>query len=114
MDKYYIKYLKYKYKYHNLKKIDNQKGGDISKEIILFKANWCGHCQNFMPTWDKLSTNFKDKYNFTKYDGDINTNEVSEYKINGFPTIIVKKGNELYEYTGKNTYESVLNFIEKI
>ena len=62
---YKEKYLKYKLKYQELKalKQQNQKqlGGTSKKNIILFKANWCGHCQNFMPKWEQLQNKYNSK-----------------------------------------------------
>lgn len=25
-------------------------------KIILFHANWCGHCVDFIPTWEKMKS----------------------------------------------------------
>lgn len=134
---YYNLYLKYKSKYINLKShIENnsninqtggniihtglkmvnkfQTGGSAKKEVILFKAEWCGHCVGFKPDWQKLKTNHKSKYNFITYDSEKNKEELKSWQIQGFPTIIVKKGNEAMEYVGPNEYTSVLEFIENI
>ncbi len=67
---YTKKYLKYKEKYLKLKKMEeemNKKtmimtgGGnkDDKKTLALFKAEWCGHCQAFKPTWNKLKNEMK-------------------------------------------------------
>lgn len=122
---YFILYKKYKNKYINLQnslKNNSQVGGakeneEDKKDVFLFKADWCPHCQGFLPAWDKLKANYGKKYNFITYDGDKNKEEVESWKIQGFPTIIVKKNNkenEAMEYVGPNEYGSVLNFIENI
>ena len=82
---YRSKYLKYKSKYLKLKSQNlvlldkNQKDFPLNKmknltlknkltsvkqtggaktEVYLFKADWCGHCQAFKPTWNKLNENY--------------------------------------------------------
>lgn len=115
-DIFYQKYLKYKNKYNSLKSKNlNQTGGsNMKKEIFLFKADWCPHCQGFLPTWKELEKNNRDKYDFVIYDGETNKEKVKEWGVEGFPTIMVKKGDKAYEHLGPNTYETVLEFIENI
>ncbi len=116
-DKYFKKYLKYKNKYNALKKslsnVDQLGGGD-KKDVFLFKADWCPHCQGFIPTWEKLQNEHGEEYNFITYDGDQNKDEIAEWNVEGFPTIIVKKENEAMEYLGPNEYNAVLDFIQNI
>ena len=112
---YFSLYLKYKNKYISLRnKLETQTGGASKKDVYLFKANWCPHCVNFLPQWEKLAEEHSDSFNFITYDSDKNQDEISQWKVQGFPTIIVKKGEEAMEYVGPNQYDSVLNFIESI
>jgi len=120
---YVVLYKKYKNKYINLQnslKYNSQVGGgkkEDNTDVFLFKADWCGHCAAFLPTWDKLKDEYGKKYNFITYDGDKNKEDVKSWGVNGFPTIIVKKNNnknEAMEYVGPNEYYSVLKFIENI
>ena len=117
-DLYYQKYLKYKAKYFNLKASskNNQYGGKNSNnkqnEIFLFKANWCGHCNGFKPTWDKLSKEFDSKYKFRTIDADNNRDIIKSWNIQGFPTIIKKVGNNATEYVGSRDEQSVREFIK--
>ena len=115
---YYNLYIKYKKKYISLKNKQNkeniQLGGGNKKDVFLFKAEWCPHCQGFLPAWEKLKEDHGDKYNFVTYDGDKNEEEVKQWQIQGFPTIIVKKDEEAMEYVGPNEYNSVLSFIKNI
>ena len=62
---YYKKYLMYKTKYLNLKY--NQNGGGNKINVILFKADWCGHCIKFKPNWKKISETYSNKYNFMRH-----------------------------------------------
>ena len=116
MDNYHGKnikqlYLKYKKKYLE-SKLNNMNGGSsVNKELLLFKANWCGHCKNFMPIWDKVSKDSNINIKFTTYDSDQNKSEIANYNISGFPTIMYKVNNKLIEYNGSRDETSLREFI---
>jgi protein disulfide-isomerase len=118
------KYLKYKNKYLELKKKNNQHGGSDSyffneknineknPDMYLFKADWCGHCKNFKETWNVLSNKFKNKVNFIIYDSKINEKEVKEWRVNGYPSIIFRKGTQAIEYNNNRDIDTLINFID--
>jgi thiol-disulfide isomerase/thioredoxin len=112
-DKFYKKYLIYKIKYLNLKKKNTnfvgsrQSGGGNKIDVILFKATWCGHCTQFLPVWNTLQKNFNNKFNFITFDSDENKNEMKQWDINGFPTILFRKDNKGLQYDGPRDYESM-------
>ena len=111
------KYLKYKIKYTQAKlaqrNLHNQNGGGSSNktDIYLFKAEWCGHCTAFKSTWDKIKSEYKQKYNFITVDAS-EKEKIEQWKINGFPTLIKVKNSNAEEYVGPRTYESVTEFIK--
>lgn len=113
-DLYYQKYLKYKAKYFNLKSLSKtiQSGGGSNVEIYLFKADWCGHCRGFKPTWEKISKDLGSKYKFITVDADKDKDKIEKWKIQGFPTIIKKVGDNAQEYVGPRDEQSVKEFIE--
>ena len=115
---YFSLYLKYKTKYLSLKKkLENQEqngGAEEKKEVYLFKANWCPHCVHFLPSWEQLEKDHNKSYNFITYDSDKNEKEIKQWDIKGFPTIVVKQGDDALEYVGPNDYNSVLNFIKSV
>ena len=119
MDSYNDKYLKYKTKYLNLKKIASQNsnkyvlsGGASNKtEIYLFKAEWCGHCKAFKSTWEKIQQDLKSKYTFITVDSDENKDQIQQWNIKGFPTIIKKTNDKAQEYIGSRDEQSVKEFI---
>nr|QFG74681.1 MAG: thioredoxin [Megaviridae environmental sample] len=111
---YQEKYYKYKKKYILLKKeLSNQ---DISKDkmnILLFKAEWCGHCKNFLPTWNALTKEFESKYNFITYDYNNNEDEMRKYEINSFPTIVLEKNDIKEEYRGPRDLTTLHEFLSE-
>jgi len=111
-DLYYQKYLKYKAKYFNLKSFSKtQSGGGNTTEIYLFKADWCGHCRGFKPTWEKISKELSSKYKFITVDADKDSDKIKKWNIQGFPTIIKKVGDNAQEYVGPRDEQSVREFI---
>tara|TARA_B100001758_G_C17963873_1_gene379788 strand:- start:136 stop:501 length:366 start_codon:yes stop_codon:yes gene_type:complete len=118
---YREKYLKYKLKYMELKKqldqknnsIEVQKGGSSDKkQLYLFKAEWCPHCVAFKPVWAELEKKYEKTVDMNVYDSDKNGKTIKQWKINGFPTIIMKHGNKAIEYAGPRTLEDMIDFIE--
>jgi thiol-disulfide isomerase/thioredoxin len=112
MDLYQVKYLKYKNKYMQKKNIMSG-GSNISSqnELMLFKADWCGHCKNFLPTWEKISKNTDLNVSFKIFDSDKNQREINEYNVSGFPTIMFKVNDKLIEYNGDRDENSIKEFI---
>lgn len=113
---YYDKYLKYKKKYLELQqnKLIKQSGGgnDDKKTIILFKAEWCGHCKKFKDTWLNLKTKYNDKYDFITYDANINSKEISKFNITGYPTLLIQNNKNIVEYNGSRDEDSIVTFID--
>ncbi len=114
---YEEKYLKYKNKYLALKKAletKNMIGGGNKVEVILFKADWCGHCKRFKPVWEQLQKQFASKFTFTTYDADKNQDKLEEYKVDGFPTILFKDGGHVKPYEGSRDFEELSGLLDNL
>lgn len=127
MSSFYEKYLKYKIKYLELKSIKEemspdsqseppaQTGGSSNKmSIMLFKAEWCGHCKNFMPIWNKLKDSYSKKFNFLTYDSEKDKDYMSEMGINGYPTIMIKEGDTIEPYNGPREYDALVSILSNL
>ena len=110
---YNKKYLQYKMKYFKLKEQQKVMKGGASKnnQLVLFKAEWCGHCKNFKSTWDKLQSELKNEVEFVTYDADQHKEIMTKYNIQGFPTLILNAGNKAIEYNGDRDINSLKEFI---
>lgn len=94
----------------------------MSNTLVLYKANWCGHCNNLLKSndWNRIikwiNTN-KNKYNIslTIYDSDKHKNIIDKADIIGFPTIrLLNKNNILIEFK-QHTYDFIIpNIIKKL
>ena len=71
--------------------LDNQvKSGT---KLVLFYADWCGHCKNIKPVWDETATKVNaDEVKMIKVNCGEGTEKDQEvmkkYSIDGYPTII--------------------------
>ena len=110
---YRDKYLKYKNKYLTLKTKNTHKltGGGNKIDIILFKADWCGHCKQFKPVWENLQNTFQKKFNFITYDSEKNKTEIEKFNVGGFPTIMIRDNKIVKPYTDARNLESMSNFL---
>ena len=50
---------------------------------------WCGHCKNLAPEWEKLGSTFKksDGVLIAKVDADAHRDVGTKFGVQGFPTI---------------------------
>ena len=83
--------------------------------IIDFWAVWCGPCQMFAPTFEKVANQFPLKANFLK----VNTEEVPEiaaqFGIRSIPTIVaLKNGAEIDRVMGALPEFQFAMWVEKI
>lgn len=94
-------------------------------ELLFFYADWCPHCKNAKPHWDRLSKEYDGKQinkyllKFTKIDcsntDDDSTKQMLEkYQVEGFPTIKLLKGNQVIEYDAKPNYQTLLGFLKEV
>jgi thiol-disulfide isomerase/thioredoxin len=106
-------------KYINVKP-ESDEETKIDKNLpfcVLFYADWCGHCKNFMPIWDSLTESLpSDKINMIKIscvDKEQQCNAIDDIK--GYPTIIyvdIKLKKKII-FSGQRTYDSIINFINE-
>jgi len=92
----------------------SKKYDDYNKKpiLMLFYADWCGHCHEFMPTFEKLKREYvnSDKLNLVKV-SDKNTDLIKKYDIDGYPTIKLYDGNDFHEYRGGRDISSIRHYV---
>lgn len=87
-------------------------------QLVIAKADWCGHCKKAKPAFDALLAaspiKLKDGTSVTVrvLDADRDKAEVESMNVRGFPSIIYMKGGSPMEYSGERTYEGVVSFLE--
>ncbi len=96
-----------------INKKEHFSNSNSDKELLFFHADWCGHCQNFKPEWEKTKKMLDDKHISYK---EINSEnpEIKKYNIRGFPTLMMTNKNETEgeEYMGPREAKSVCKFAE--
>lgn len=102
-----------------INKINNIiKGGEKkSVKVYLFWAEWCGHSNNFMSTWNKLKETKMDNINLEFTDIKDDNEEFEDYsnkfEITGFPTLVILNNDNYEIYNGERTVDSITKFINK-
>lgn len=93
-------------------------------EMMLFYVDWCPHCKTAKPEWENLKSEYEGKqingYNlkFTEYNCTAETTEndelMNKYKIEGYPTIKLLKGDQIVEYDAKPTKSTMEQFLHTV
>ena len=95
---------------------------DGKRALVLFHADWCGHCKNFMPEWNKISSEVASMDGVdvilakvecgNAKDNDAHKDIMEKYNIKGYPTILSfdKSGNHT-EYDGERSKSGIFKFL---
>jgi thiol:disulfide interchange protein len=78
------------------------------KTLVLFYADWCGHCKKMKPEWDATADKVNaEKKRMLKVNVGDKTDEqeviLSKYHIDGFPTVLVFQNGTASPYSGDYT-----------
>jgi protein disulfide-isomerase-like protein len=92
---------------------------DNDTKLVLFYADWCGHCKKFKPTWEETAKEVnvdgkKIMISVNVGEQDDNSKQLSEkYNVDGFPTIVIfSNGSMTGTYDGPRTKEGMMNILE--
>lgn len=95
--------------------ITEEQEGEV--ELFFFFTSWCPHCKTARPEWEKLRDEYQDKtinntkIIFKEVDCDKDEATAEEFKVEGYPTIKMVKGNQIIEYNAKPNYDNLLEFL---
>jgi thiol-disulfide isomerase/thioredoxin len=87
------------------------------KKLVLFYANWCGHCTKIKPLWteaaEKANNDSKRMLMVNVGEDDPAQKElIKKYKIDGFPTILVFQDGKPQPYNGTRDVDSFLSALK--
>lgn len=84
-----------------------------SPKLIYFYSPKCGYCQAFNPTWDDVCTDLVSyPIETVKIDCTDDMEKCKSYDIKGYPTVLLQKDNQVYEFRDKRDKISLLKFVE--
>lgn len=79
------------------------------KPVLLdFYADWCGPCQNLLPTVEKLSDEYKGSVEIQKVNVDQNRELASKFGVRSIPALFFLKDKKIVDQINGVVPESVL------
>ena len=88
--------------------------------LVLFHANWCGHCKKMMPEWQKFEKEFHghEGINVINVESE-NKSIMKKHGIDGFPTIKycpsgLNNSNDTQVYEGDRSFKELVEFIKSL
>ena len=93
-------------------------------EFMLFYVDWCPHCKTAKPEWEKVKQEYQGKsingytvtfteINCTKESPEVEK-MVSQYKIEGYPTLKLLKDGQVIDFDSKPTQSSLKQFLNSV
>ena len=105
--------------------LDKDREPPNTAEFILFYANWCPLSKKAMPVWSEFKDTYENKtvnnYRLTFKEMDCSDSDdaamqakLDSYKVDGFPTIKMLKGNEVIDFDANPTMDSLEQFVSSV
>ena len=99
---------------------NENEGFQSAKSVVICKADWCGHCKQAAPEFQKLvdaspiTLKNGSVANVTMLDADADKDKLAGYKVRGYPTILINNGADPIEYPGDRTYTGVIEYLNSL
>lgn len=82
--------------------------------FVQFHAPWCHYCKQMMPTWIKLAEELKGKTLIGRVDCVENVILRRKFNVQGFPTLLLFRKDEISEYNGPRTADALKLWLKKM
>ena len=99
---------------------NENEGFQSAKSVVICKADWCSHCKQAAPEFQKLvdaspiTLKNGSVANVTMLDADADKDKLAGYKVRGYPTILINNGADPIEYPGDRTYTGVIEYLNSL
>jgi thiol-disulfide isomerase/thioredoxin len=95
--------------------------GEKYVDLYFFYTEWCPHCKKTKPEWAELKKQYSGgkkingyAINFIDVDCEANPDLANQFKIEGYPTIKLVKGNQIIEFDAKPDYKTLEQFLTTV
>jgi thiol-disulfide isomerase/thioredoxin len=95
--------------------------GEKTVDLYFFYTEWCPHCKKTKPEWAELKKQYSGgkkingyAINFIDVDCEANPDLANQFKIEGYPTIKLVKGNQIIEFDAKPDYKTLEQFLTTV
>jgi thioredoxin 1 len=83
--------------------------------VAKFGTVWCGACQVLKPVYKEAANEYKNRVKFVEIDADQLKNLVTEYNIQGYPTLLFfKNGKKVKEVVGSMKVDDLKAHVEEV
>ncbi|XP_030258993.1 protein disulfide-isomerase TMX3-like isoform X2 [Sparus aurata] len=85
--------------------------------LIKFYAPWCSFCKQLDPVWHQIGSELRSvgsPVNVGKSDATVSIGLAKEFKVRGYPAILMLKKDVKYNYSGPRTREGILDFANRV
>ncbi|KAJ1666848.1 hypothetical protein EV178_001932 [Coemansia sp. RSA 1646] len=82
--------------------------------FIKFYADWCPHCQQLAPVWEKLADSVKGRINIGKVNCEETGSLCSKHGVQGYPTLKMLWEGETNDYKGSRDFDNLLDYVDRM
>ncbi|KAM8838974.1 protein disulfide-isomerase TMX3-like [Synchiropus picturatus] len=85
--------------------------------LIKFYTPWCTFCKHLDPVWRRVGSELRSVGSpviVGKSDASVNTALAKEFRVRGYPAILILKKNIKYNYLGPRNAEGILEFADRL